>query len=86
MDLVGKRILYRFTGHESIFEGIVKDVSPSGKYIKICNQDRCEWYDRFHIDVVEVLGDESPYSGWIKKIDEINKKYEDKRISVGVST
>jgi len=85
MDLLGKRILYRFTGHESIFEGIVKEISPSGKYIKICSKDRCEWYDRFHIDVVEVLGDVFPYRGWIRKIDELHKKYDDKRISVGVT-
>jgi len=84
MDIVGKRILYRFTGHESIFEGVVREVSPSGKYIKICNQDRCEWYDRFHIDVLEVIGDASPYSGWIKKIDELHKISEDKRVYVGV--
>ena len=50
-DLIGKRVLYRYA-FGALEEGVVKEVSPSGEYIKINDF----WYESDVIRIVEVLG------------------------------
>jgi len=49
-EMLGKRILYKL--HRLfIREGIVKEISPNGEYVKI----NSEWYSIFDIDVLDIL-------------------------------
>jgi len=49
-EMLGKRILYRCRFY-SILEGIVKEISPNGEYVKIGGV----WYDISDIEVLDVL-------------------------------
>ena len=53
-DLVGKRVLWKpYRNFSYINEGVVKELSPSGKYVKIGN----EWNDTNTVIILEVLSD-----------------------------
>jgi len=62
-ELVGKKILfikkYSLLYKGTILEGVVEEVSPSGKYVKIRTTVfpyTTEWYETEDIKVLEVLG------------------------------
>jgi len=52
-ELVGKRFLYREFPYSTIQEGVIEEISPSKKYVKINGS----WYLTDNISVIEVLGD-----------------------------
>jgi len=51
--MLGKRILYRLYGF--IREGVVKEISPNGEYVKIKNKYYEEWYHVSDIWVLDIL-------------------------------
>ena len=53
-DLIGKRVLYKLHLFDILREGVIKEISPSGDYIKINDG----WYESDVIRIVEVLGKE----------------------------
>ena len=52
-ELVGKRVLYRIYPYLDIKEGVIKEISPSGNYIKIGGV----WYPTIGLTIIEELED-----------------------------
>ena len=48
---VGKRILWCLTFSGAVHEGILQEISPSGRYIKIDDK----WYRRIEVNILECL-------------------------------
>ena len=65
--LVGKRILFTFDDEAHLFdeeirEGIIKDVSPDGQYVRLYiflpKKERGEeWYEARKVIILSILGD-----------------------------
>ena len=52
-ELIGKRFIFREFPYSTIQEGVIEEISPSKKYVKINGS----WYPTDNISVIEVLGD-----------------------------
>ena len=50
-SMIGKRVLYYPTVLGDIQEGIVEELSPSGKFVKVSGK----WYVCIRVDMLEVL-------------------------------
>lgn len=54
-SLVGRRVLLGSHSSGRIYEVRIREVSPSGKFAKVCSSYDCYWIETGKYEILEVL-------------------------------